>query len=144
LIDAVPEHRIQFSVRADDNVQVWMNGIANELVAPQYGRFRSTDATPIQVNQPGQDFLVPGRNCLYVMVEDTAYITGFNLQGRVTGALATPASGVGMDFSPCCDEVNGGSANAAAPVSPSSLSAAEAELVSRMQEQFSNRKAPTE
>ncbi|MCB0047629.1 MAG: hypothetical protein KDD92_19565, partial [Caldilineaceae bacterium] len=118
LINAVGNHHIRFDVRADDNVQVWMNSVLNTLVGPQDGQFRYNDATPISVDVSGEGILQPGRNCLYVLVEDYGGGVAFNLVGEVSGALATPARGPDMEFGPCCNEVNGGNAQSASAPQP--------------------------
>jgi len=97
--------KLDFQLRADDMVGVWLNnaGAPNNIVPLQGGSFSgpaiSGAANPSQFQT--------GRNCLYVLVVDTgSVVTGFNLAGKVSafGLMPMAAAGTGGSFAPCqCD-----------------------------------------
>ena len=89
-------------VRADDDVQVWLNSVRFTLLGPVSGAWWNTPGLTVPTNNNPQLFRV-GRNCLYVLVEDRIGHTGFTLTGSVTadGLMPAAASGVEMNFKPC-------------------------------------------
>ena len=97
--------RLNFQMRGDDNVQVWFNSVTNTLVAPQSGQWNGPT-----INAQTQSGFKTGKNCIYVLVEDTQNgQMGFNLAGSVSaqGLMPQPAAGVGQSFEPCKCESNG-------------------------------------
>jgi hypothetical protein len=82
LLPGFQNPQLRFGLRADDNVQVWLNTQLTQLVAPQAGRFGGGAPIVGATNNPNH-FRV-GRNCLYVLVEDDqGGVTGFDLAGSV-------------------------------------------------------------
>ena len=53
--------RLEFDVRADDDITVWINDIANTILPPSPGHYSST---PIHVLTTNQSFFRIGPNCL--------------------------------------------------------------------------------
>lgn len=81
--------QINIRIVADDLVHVWLNDVNRTLIPQSHGRFQGgTPLTNANTN-PG---LTAGRNCIYVLVEDIAGITGFDLAGTVsaTSGAITP------------------------------------------------------
>ncbi|WP_426028925.1 hypothetical protein [Brevundimonas sp. TWP2-3-4b2] len=105
---------LNFRIRADDNVQVWFNGILNVLVAPVVGNWNNSMGPPRSNTPTNPAMFKAGVNCLYVLVEETGGHTGFNLSGTVSaqGLWPNAASGVNSTFD--CPCVTGG------PVGPAS------------------------
>jgi hypothetical protein len=90
-------------VRADDLVQVWVNDITRTLIPAGAGHFQSSDAALTNTNLTVGG-LMPGRNCIYVLVEDIQGNVGFDLAGTVTatsGLGLFPAAGVDGSFTQC-------------------------------------------
>lgn len=105
--------QLNFQIRADDNVQVWLNTVTNTLVGPATGNLGlSTPPRSGGTNNPHQ-FQV-GRNCIYVLLEDYyGGHMGFNLAGSVSAAGLMPMAGAGPNstFEPCqCPSSQPGSA----------------------------------
>ncbi len=97
--------KLDFTLRADDTVQVWLNTQLNQLVPPSWGNWSWGQPLAGATSNQGQ-FRV-GRNCLYVLVEDFGGHMGFDLLGSVdaVGLLPTPAAGVDQRFLPCpCEQ----------------------------------------
>lgn len=92
--------RINFQLRADDNVQVWLNGVTTTLVGPVFGRFPANQQPLTGQTTTG---FKQGKNCIYVLVEDTGGNAGFNLAGDVTatGLMPHAAYGIEQSFAPC-------------------------------------------
>ncbi|HEX8560004.1 MAG TPA: hypothetical protein VF668_18045 [Pyrinomonadaceae bacterium] len=92
--------RLNFQVRADDSLQVWLNTQLNQLLAPSPGNFQSY--LPARSGGTDKGFRA-GRNCLYVLVEDTGGAVGFIMSGDVSadGLLPAPARGVEQTFGQC-------------------------------------------
>lgn len=100
------EPRINFNLRADDGVTVWLNTILNTVLPPSPANHFATIPYTASTNS---GFRV-GSNCLYVLVEDTGGATGFDLNGTVSayaGLLSTPAKGPNQSYAPCSCSVNG-------------------------------------
>lgn len=97
-----PIPSLTFSVRGDNNIEIWLNSIVNQVVPAQPGRF-SPFLTPIMVNNYNTPSAFrTGRNCLYVLLEDQGGSMGFNLQGTVNfSGLLLIASGIDASFAPC-------------------------------------------
>lgn len=99
--------QISIRVRADDNVQVWLNSVTNELISPIIGNYFSGMGPPRAYPAAGQpsnpEFFRAGRNCLYVLVEDQLGHIGFTLAGTVNAAGLMPGMAFGPDgdFGPC-------------------------------------------
>ncbi len=93
---------MSMSLRADDNVQVWFNTITNTLIGPVAGGYGNSTA---QVRNNVTNGFHPGKNCLYVLVEDSlGGNTGFNLVGNVhanNGMMDEAHYGVDQTISPC-------------------------------------------
>lgn len=93
--------RLNFQIRGDDNIQVWLNTVTQTLVGPVPGNFNSQPrpgaATPAMFRT--------GRNCIYVLLEDNFANghMGFNLAGAVSANGLMPVAGAGIDvsFAPC-------------------------------------------
>lgn len=97
---------LNFNVRGDDIVQVWLNSVQYTLAGPQIGNFW-TGSTPIQSLPSNEGMFLKGRNCIYVLLEDYWGATHFSLSGQVIGPGVMPmaAEGVEMVFKPChCPE----------------------------------------
>ena len=94
---------MNMSVRADDNVQVWFNTVTNNLIGPVAGNYGSS--SPAHVRNNVVNGFHPGKNCLYVLVEDTlGGSVGFNLVGNVhanNGMMDEAHYGVDQTISPC-------------------------------------------
>ena len=94
---------MSFQLRADDNVQAWFNTVTQTLIPPQIGNWWT--GSPVLQSPPvNPAWFRTGRNCLYVLLEDTGGAMGFDLAGSVqaVGLLPLPAHGVGQSI-PCCD-----------------------------------------
>lgn len=106
LMKGYKEARLNFQLRADDNVQVWLNSVTNTLVPAQIGNHSGTPLTAQTMNGFKQ-----GKNCVYVLVEDTLNGSmGFNLSGSVSaiGLMPQAAASVNQTFAPCaCDQQPG-------------------------------------
>lgn len=101
------EPRIIAQVRNDDSIQIWLNLMTNQLLAPNVRPYNGF-APPYTLNS-NPAFFRPGINCLYVQVEDTGGATGFNLIGevRTIGPAPLVAQGVNMSFAPCACQTRG-------------------------------------
>jgi hypothetical protein len=100
LMPGYQKAQMSFQIRGDDAIQVWLNSVTNTLVAGQGGSF---GGPPINGAAQASQFHA-GRNCVYVLVEDTGgVVTGFNLAGTVTafGLMPMAAAGVDGSFAPC-------------------------------------------
>lgn len=100
LLPGFKEAKLNFQVRADDNITIWFNTILNQVLAPSPGQ--SNSPTPLS-GGTSKGFVV-GKNCLYALVEDTTPgKMGFNLAGDVSayGLLPTAAFGENQSFEPC-------------------------------------------
>ncbi len=93
---------LSLRLRADDRVQVWLNTVTTQLVTPKGGNH--SGGPLVFGSTQTQSHFQAGRNCLYVLVEDTfGGATGFDLAGSVSalGLLPVPAAGVAQTFGPC-------------------------------------------
>lgn len=81
--------QINIRIVADDIVHVWLNDVNRTLVPQSLGRFQG--GTPL-INSNTNPGLKAGRNCIYVLVQDIAGYTGFDLAGTVsaTSGAITP------------------------------------------------------
>lgn len=88
---------LSFQIRADDNVQAWVNTVLNVALPSSIGNWSFGQPLASVENQP-QWFKV-GRNCLYVLVEETGGHMGFDLTGTIQadGLAPLPASGTDPD-----------------------------------------------
>ena len=104
------EPQLNFKVRADDNIQVWLNTQLNQVLAPTFGN--PNGITPLSAST--KKGFREGRNCLYVLLEDTFFGSmGFNLVGEVSavgGLVEQPAQGDPPVDSPCCSQPKPGGA----------------------------------
>ncbi len=100
LMKGFKQAQLNFRMRADDNVQVWFNSVTNTLLPPQNGHWGAT--TSLLSGQTLNGFRT-GKNCIYVLVEDTGGSMGFTLAGTVSavGLMPQPAKGVEQSFAPC-------------------------------------------
>ncbi len=100
LLPGFKNAQLNFQIRGDDAIQVWLNGVTSTILQAQGGSFAGP---PINGAAQASQFRA-GRNCLYVLVEDTGgVVTGFNLAGTVSafGLMPMAAAGTGMSFEPC-------------------------------------------
>lgn len=100
--------QLSLRVRADDNVQVWLNSVLNTLAPPQAGQLSSGLGIPypsLPQYPANPHYFRLGRNCIYVLVEDTVAngAIGFTLAGTVSapGLMPNAATGVNGNFGPC-------------------------------------------
>jgi hypothetical protein len=104
---------LSFQLRADNDSQAWLNGMANVLIPPSPSSF---SGAPLNSLPTTPAMFRAGLNCIYVMVEDTGGAVGFNLAGNVSALGLMPVAGAGVNnsFAPCqCGgPVPGTSANA--------------------------------
>lgn len=102
------EPRINFNIRADDAVTVWLNTILNTVLAPSAANHFAANPYTAATSSGFRT----GSNCLYVLVEDSGFgATGFDLNGTVSayaGLLSTPAKGPNQSYAPCSCSSNGG------------------------------------
>jgi hypothetical protein len=104
---------LQFTVRADDTIQVWFNTQLNVVLPASPGNFSGPVLTSLS-SKPG--WFRPGRNCLYVLVENYTGYMGFDMRGVIQayGLMPGAAAGATQQF-PCpCDRPAGASARAPA------------------------------
>lgn len=94
------EPRIQASVRSDESIQIWLNLMGNQVLTTSP---INLNGTPYAINYTNASAFRVGKNCLYVLVEDTGVHTGFNLDGKIFANNVTPliAKGANMSFEPC-------------------------------------------
>jgi len=100
---AFTQPRIQGTVRNDDAIQIWLNSQLNTVLPPSPLNMLNT-GTPYPINYSDQSKFRLGRNCLYVLVEDTGVHTGFDLAANLTVNTAIPpmiATGPNMSFGTC-------------------------------------------
>jgi hypothetical protein len=92
--------KLTFSVRADDDVEIWVNSVTNVALPPQAG---NAGGTALQSSPSSPSWFRDGLNCMYVLVQDTGGWTGFDLAGtmQADGLYPGAATGVEAQF-PCC------------------------------------------
>ncbi len=99
------EAKVDFQIRGDDYIQIWLNGVSNQILPYSVGNW-DTNRNPLSVKSD-KGFRV-GKNCIYVLVKDTGIeVTGFNLLGTVSayGLMPAIAKGRESSFAPCaCDD----------------------------------------
>ena len=106
---------LNFQLRADDQVQVWFNGILNVLVAPVVGNWNASMGPPRASTPTNAAMFRTGINCLYVLVENNGGPTGFDLWGTVSAnAGLSPDAAFGVNATFACPCATGG------PVGPAS------------------------
>jgi hypothetical protein len=90
---------LQFTVRADDTIQVWFNTQLNVVLPASPGSFGGPVITSLPSNPA---WFRPGRNCLYVLVENYGGYMGFDMQGVIQayGLMPGAAAGAIQQF-PC-------------------------------------------
>jgi hypothetical protein len=98
--------RLSFQIRADDNVQVWLNSVTQTLVGPILGNQNASVGPARSGSTQDPKMFREGRNCLYVLLEDNfppPGHMGFNLAGAVSANGLMPVAGAGVDvsFAPC-------------------------------------------
>lgn len=130
------------ALRADDNVQVWLNSITNSVISPTAGNFGGGAA--LSANYDNQMAFVRGRkNCVYVLVEDnwiqTGGASGFAMNARVTassGLWDTAATGLNQEsykpFSDCHCDFSGGSSAVGNPQTKQMINESDAEVVASL------------
>lgn len=112
--------QINFRLRSDNAVQVWLNSQLNPMLGPSPSNFNG----PVHVGGTSDPSRFrAGRNCVYVLVEDDGVIFGFNLHGTVTalGLMPTAAAGTDMSFHPCACDTPTGSATVSATTNATEL-----------------------
>ncbi len=124
--------RINFRLRADDNVTVWLNTIMNPVLTPSTANFGLGWSNPYYRNT-NQGFRV-GSNCLYVLVEDFGGATAFILEGDVSataGLFQTPSTGSDQSYAPCScgGGVNGQGISTENETKTSTLTADDTEII---------------
>jgi hypothetical protein len=102
---AFTQPKIQGSVRNDDSIQIWFNSQLNTVLSPSPLNMNTVViGAPYTINYTDQTKFRIGRNCLYVLVEDTGGHTGFDLAANLTVNTAIPpmiATGPNMSFGNC-------------------------------------------
>ena len=109
--------KVNFQVRADDTIQIWLNNQTQTLLAASYGNY---SGAPLTGGTSNQGWFHPGMNCIYVLVEDFGTAMGFNLVGTISanGLLPTAAKGYPPTFPfgrTCTTGPAGNAAEARAP-----------------------------
>lgn len=101
---------IAFRVRADDNIEIWLNTVLNKVLNQTPGNY-SPSSTPLTSLPSQASWFRTGKNCLYVLVEDTGGatsggFTGFNLSGNVTATAGLLPFVLTSDQTeiPCCKQ----------------------------------------
>lgn len=101
MLQAYTQPALTFRVRADDTVQVWFNTQLNVALAPSPGHYSSGPLTSLPSNP---SWFRPGKNCIYVLVENYVGYMGFDMDGVIQayGLMPGAAAGPGQDFAcPC-------------------------------------------
>jgi hypothetical protein len=96
--------RLEFDIRADDNIIVYLNTALNIIIPSSPGQH--ANPVPLSAVTTDQTKFRIGINCLYVFLEDTGGYMGFNLRGtmRAFGLMPMLAMGTETSFAPCgCD-----------------------------------------
>jgi hypothetical protein len=131
LLEGYLNPQLAIDLRADDNVQVWLNDVRNTLIAPINGNLGGGPprSYPSQQSPANPGFFRTGRNCIYVLVEDNIAggAIGFTLTGSVSaaGLMPNPAIGPAGNFGRCGCPSEPNSAD----VGPATASDAERETV---------------
>lgn len=103
LMPGYKQAQMNFKIRGDDGIGVWLNSAGNNIVPYQGGSFSGP-----AINGPATaPKFQTGRNCVYVLVVDTgSVVTGFNLAGTVSayGLMPMASAGTGASFRPCTCE----------------------------------------
>ncbi|HYJ83817.1 MAG TPA: hypothetical protein VEW26_13365 [Allosphingosinicella sp.] len=103
LMPGYKQAQMNFKIRGDDGIGVWLNSAGNNILQYQGGSFGGP-----AINGPATaPQFQTGRNCIYVLVVDTgSVVTGFNLAGTVSafGLMPMAAAGTGASFKPCTCE----------------------------------------
>ncbi|HEU4557557.1 MAG TPA: hypothetical protein VFS20_06895 [Longimicrobium sp.] len=91
---------LSFRARADNRIQVWFNSITNVALPPSVGNF---NGPPLASVPSSPAWFRTGLNCLYVLVEDTGGLMGFNLSGTIqaNGLLPLAAFDTAQSFDGC-------------------------------------------
>lgn len=103
LMPGYKQAQMNFKIRGDDIIGVWLNSVSNNILPVQGGSF---SGPAINGPAPAPQFRT-GRNCVYVLVVDTgSVVTGFNLAGTVSayGLMPMASAGIGASFKPCACE----------------------------------------
>lgn len=85
---------LSFRVRADDTIQAWVNTQLNVVLAPSPANFGGSAFPSIPSNP---EWFRAGRNCLYILLEDTGGHMGFDLTGTVQADGLATLPGFGPD-----------------------------------------------
>jgi hypothetical protein len=100
---------LSFQMRADDNFQVWFNSILN-VARPPTPANHWPGAQIVSSLPSAPHWFKAGRNCIYVLLEDTGGHMGFTLSGtfQADGLAEQPALGPAQTFRcPCGDSIQG-------------------------------------
>jgi len=98
---------LSFRVRADDNIQVWFNTILNVALPPTIGNW-PPNLQPRASLPSAPNWFRVGRNCIYVLLEDTGGHMGFDMVGSIQadGLAEQPAFGPAQTFAcECADSI---------------------------------------
>ena len=100
--------QMTIDVRADDNVQVWLNTMLYTVIGPVAGNLNISQPPHhySSSNVPAHsEYFRVGRNCIYVLLEDNVAwgALGFTLAGTVSapGLMPNPATGNNGNFGRC-------------------------------------------
>lgn len=111
LLEGFANPQLSFRIRGDDRIQVWLNTVTTQLLAPVNGNIFAP-TLPHSGGTSNIGHFRAGRNCLYVLVEDqigqnaggiNIGHTGFVLSGTVNAAGLMPGAAFGTEgsFGPC-------------------------------------------
>lgn len=100
---------LSFRMRADDHFQVWFNSILNVAIPPTPSNHWPGAQIASSLPSAPQWFKA-GRNCIFVLLEETGGHMGFDLLGSIQadGLSEQPAFGSSQTFGcPCGDSIQG-------------------------------------
>lgn len=100
---------LSFRMRADDHFQVWFNSILNVALPPTPSN-HWPGATVAASLPSAPSWFKTGRNCIFVLLEETGGHMGFDLLGSIQadGLAEQPAFGPAQTFGcPCGDSIQG-------------------------------------
>lgn len=103
LLPKFTQASLTVTMRADDTVQVWFNSQLNVVLSPQHGHF--DNPAPLTSPPSSPAWFRVGRNCIYVLVEDTGGWMGFDLDGTIqaNGLMEIPSIGPAGKFRCPCE-----------------------------------------
>jgi hypothetical protein len=111
LLQGFANPQLSISIRSDDQVQVWLNSMRltppsspTTLVGPAAANHDIGQMPVYQAQTSNPNYFRPGRNCIYVLVEDYhGGFGGFILSGNMNaaGLMPQPAIGTEASFGTC-------------------------------------------